>query len=77
MKETETNGELSMKSPYYTYAETAEILGIKLSTLYTYIWKRRLKPVQRVGMKNVFEKSYIDKIAKEGLSQDAEIDFSR
>ncbi len=61
-----------MERPYYTYAETAELLGIKLNTLYTYIWAKKLKPIQRVGMKNVFEKSYINTILKEGLPEDSE-----
>lgn len=55
-----------MDKRYYTYSEVAEILGIKMNTLYCYIWRRKLIPVKRPGFKSVFKKDYIDNIAKTG-----------
>ncbi len=48
---------------YLTYAETAEILDIKLCTLYSYVSKGKLIQVKRPGKKSVFDKDYIMSIA--------------
>lgn len=58
-----------INNSYYTYTEVAEALGIKKNTLYTYIWQRKLKPIERKGMRNVFDKAYIDQIVKEGMPE--------
>jgi predicted site-specific integrase-resolvase len=55
-----------MEQLYYNYSEAAEILGIKMTTLYSYIWQRKLVPIKRPGFKSVFKKTYIDRIAKCG-----------
>lgn len=56
-----------MTKLYYSYDETAEILGIKKTTLYSYIWQGKLQPVKRPGLQSVFKRNYINKIAKEGI----------
>jgi excisionase family DNA binding protein len=53
--------------PYYTYSEVADLLGIKMNTLYCYIWRRKLTPIKRPGFKSVFKKSYIDELLKQDL----------
>ncbi len=51
------------KKPFISYSEAAEILGIKMTTLYTYIWQRKLVPIKRPGWKSVFNRDYIMAIA--------------
>ncbi len=51
------------KKPFINYSEAAEILGIKMSTLYSYIWSRKLVPIKRPGWKSVFNRDYIMAIA--------------
>ena len=50
--------------PYLSYKETAEILNIKLCTLYSYVSKGKLTQVKRPGKKSVFDKDYIMGIAE-------------
>ncbi len=49
--------------PYLTYSEAAEILDIKLCTLYSYVSKGKLTQVKRPGKKSVFDKDYIMAVA--------------
>lgn len=51
------------KKPFISYSEAAEILGIKMTTLYSYIWARKLVPIKRPGWKSVFNRDYIMAIA--------------
>lgn len=49
--------------PYLSYKEAAQILNIKLCTLYSYVSKGKLTQVRIPGKKSVFDKDYIMGIA--------------
>lgn len=48
---------------YLTYSEAAEMLDIKLCTLYSYVSKGKLTQVKRPGKKSVFDRDYIMAVA--------------
>lgn len=54
---------MSENKAYLTYSEVAEILDIKLCTLYSYVSKGKLTQVKRPGKKSVFDRNYIMAIA--------------
>ena len=43
--------------------EAARILGIKTSTLNTYVWAHKVKAIKRPGWRTVFDRDYILSIA--------------
>ncbi len=54
-----------------TCPEAAKALGIKTSTLNTYVWARKVKAIKRPGWRTVFDRDYIMSIANGAVNKNA------
>ena len=59
--------------PFWTYAETADFLNLSVSTIYTYVWARKLIPEKRKGLRPVFRRDYILSLFPENKNAASEL----